>query len=82
MKEKKVRVGVIGTSWWADAMYLPALTSNPQAEVAAVCGRNDERTKAFGERWQVSRTFTDSDALIESGEIDAVVLASVNKFHY
>ena len=36
----KVQVGVIGTSWWADAMFLPALTAHPGAEVVAVCGRD------------------------------------------
>ena len=34
----KVRIGVIGTSWWADAMYLPALTAHPLADVRGVVG--------------------------------------------
>ena len=25
-----VRVGLIGTSWWADAMYLPPLSAHPE----------------------------------------------------
>ena len=49
----KVRVGVIGTSWWADAMFLPALTAHPGAEVVAVCGRDAGRTQAFAQRWSV-----------------------------
>ena len=24
---RKVRIGIAGTSWWADAMYLPALVA-------------------------------------------------------
>ena len=33
-----IRVGIAGTSWWADAMYLPALKVNVGAEVVAACG--------------------------------------------
>ena len=32
-----IRVGIAGTSWWADAMYLPALKGNVGAEVVAAC---------------------------------------------
>src|SRR5260221_14200672 len=28
-----VTVGVVGTSWWADAMHLPALASHPLAKI-------------------------------------------------
>ena len=28
-----VKVGIVGTSWWSDAMYLPALAGHPDAEV-------------------------------------------------
>ena len=47
-----VRVGVVSTSWWADAMYLPALDAHPGADVVAVCGRNRERADAFAARWK------------------------------
>jgi predicted dehydrogenase len=37
-----IKVGVIGTSWWADSMYLPALKSHTQMKVTAVRGRSRE----------------------------------------
>lgn len=77
-----VRVGIVGTSWWADAMYLPALAQHPQARTVAVCGRNRQRAQAFGEKWQIPRVFTDASALIHSGEIDALIVASSNESHY
>jgi len=40
---KKVRVGLIGTSWWVDLMYVPSLSNYPAAEVVAICGRNSKR---------------------------------------
>ena len=39
----RVRVGVVGTSWFAEMLHLAALGSHPGASVAAICGRNRER---------------------------------------
>lgn len=77
-----VRVGVVGTSWWADAMYLPALDNHPDAVVTAVCGRNKDRAESFARRWRVPHTFTDSRELIASGKVDAIVIATDNRTHY
>ena len=41
----RVRVGIAGTSWWADLMFLPALHSHPHATVTAICGRNRDRAE-------------------------------------
>lgn len=81
---KTVRVGIVGTSWWADAMYLPALQNHPDAEVVAVCGRDETRAKQFAARWNVPQYFIDGDyeSLIDSGEIDAIVVSSANDSHY
>ncbi len=38
-----VRVGVVGTSWFADGFHLPNLASHPRAEITAICGRTRER---------------------------------------
>lgn len=79
---ESVRVGVVSTSWWADAMYLPALDAHPLADVVAVCGRNRERADAFAASWSIPQVFTNVDALIQSGEIDALVVASGHETHY
>jgi predicted dehydrogenase len=41
----QVRIGVIGTSWYADLMHLPNLKSHPGAQLAAICGRNQARAQ-------------------------------------
>lgn len=76
-----VRVGVVGTSWWADAMYLPALTNHAHAEVVAVAGRDAGRAAAFAERWSVPAHYTDTDAFFDH-DLDAVVIASANDSHH
>src|SRR5689334_8856140 len=77
-----VRVGVVGTSLWADSMYLPALTKHPQAEIIAVCGRSPERTKTFAERWNVPKYYTDYRAMLDAGGLDALVIATTNDSHH
>lgn len=77
-----VRVGVFGTSWWADAMYLPALTAHPRATVAAVCGRREETTRAFAEQWSVPAYFTDPAAMLAETDLDAVVISTANDSHH
>jgi len=39
----RVRVGVVGTSWFAATLHLASLASHPEAELTALCGRNRER---------------------------------------
>ena len=77
-----VRVGLIGTSWWADAMYAPPLAAHEQAVMVAVCGRNPATTAAFADRWGIERRFDDPIAMLDSGELDAVVVASSNESHF
>lgn len=78
---KNVRIGIAGTSWWSDAMYLPALKGTPEAEVVAVCGRNPERTQQFAHSWAIPQAYTDYQQMLERAELDAVIVATNNKTH-
>ena len=78
----KVRIGMIGTSWWADAMFLPSFASHPQAEVAAICGRTKARAQEMAAKYGIARVFTDYRQLIGSGELDAVAVATPDDLHH
>lgn len=77
-----MRVGMIGTSWWADAMFLPALAAHPGAELVAICGRNEARARDKAYEWHIPQVYTDYRKLIDSGEVDALVVATPNDSHY
>jgi predicted dehydrogenase len=79
---ESVRVGLVGTSWWAEAMYLPALADHPIGKITAICGRDVERAHTVAEAWSVPYSFTNWATMLESGEIDAVVIATPNETHY
>lgn len=75
------RIGVVGTSWWADSMYLPALRGLDDVEVSAVLGRNPDRAAEFASTWEIPGVFTDADTFFEQ-PLDAVIIASANQSHH
>jgi predicted dehydrogenase len=77
-----VRVGIVGTGWWTETMYLPSLGSHPSARISALCGRDRERTAELAARAGGARAFGDFRALIGSGEVDAVVVATPDDLHH
>lgn len=79
---ERVRVGVVGTSWWADEMHLPNLRSHPQAEVVALCGRNRERAETLARKYGVPNVFTDYQEMIARAGLDALVVATPDDTHY
>ncbi|MEM7325537.1 MAG: Gfo/Idh/MocA family oxidoreductase [Actinomycetota bacterium] len=77
-----IRVGVFGTSWWADTMYLPPVDAHPDAVPAAICGRRAEPAKELAERWSVPLWYTDPATMIAEAELDAVIVATSNNSHH
>ena len=79
---EQVRVGIVGTSWWADAFHLPMLKSHPQAVLAAICGRQRERAEEMARKYEVARVFTDYREMIEKGGLDALVVSTPDDSHH
>ena len=79
---EQIRVGVIGTSWWSDILILPSLSNHPQANIVAICGRNVTRTQEVATKHDIPKIFTNYQEMIETGELQAVVVASPDDLHY
>ncbi|MCY3831446.1 MAG: Gfo/Idh/MocA family oxidoreductase [Chloroflexi bacterium] len=82
MTSNTVSVGVVGTSWWADAMHLPALASHPRARAAAICGRNRQNAQSIAGAWGIPQVYTDYSEMIDSADLDAIIIATPNNMHY
>lgn len=79
----KVRIGIVGTSWWADAMYLPALANHPLADVRGVVGgTRPEHTREFAARWGIPGAHDTLDDLLAAEPLDAMVILSPNVHHF
>jgi len=79
---ERVRVGMIGTSWWAEGYHLPILQTHPGAEIVAVCGRSRERAEAIAGQFHIPSLYTDYREMYEKAELDAVVIAGPDDLHY
>lgn len=79
---KQVKLGIVGTSWWTDSMYMPALTKHPNADVRAIVGRNLDHAREFAEQWKVPNVYASLEELLANESLDAVIIASSNKSHY
>lgn len=80
---ERVRVGVVGTSWWADSMYLPALSKHPLAEVRGVVGGSrPEHTREFAARWGIPGAYDSLGELLAAEQLDALLVLTSNAQHF
>lgn len=79
---RRVRVGVIGTSWWADGMFLPALRSHEHASVVALCGRQRARAEELARAYDIPEVHVDYREMIARGGLDALVVAAPDDLHH
>jgi predicted dehydrogenase len=77
----KIRIGLIGTSWWVDLMHAPSLLSHPSARVVGVCGRDQDRASQVAQKFG-AKVFADYRQLIASRELDAIIIAAPDDLHY
>ena len=61
-----VRVGVVGTSGWANLAYIPGLKALPGAQLVAICGQDRARAEERARQYGIPRVFTDYREMIPS----------------
>ncbi len=77
----RVRVGIIGTGWWATHAHLPSLTSYADAEVIGVADLDGERARISANAFGVENAFSDHMDLLAM-EPDAVIVVTPHHTHY
>jgi predicted dehydrogenase len=77
----KLRIGVIGTSWWMDNSHLPMLKADARVELVAVCGRNKERAQEMASKYDIPNVSKDYQEMFSSGTLQAVVVAAPDDEH-
>jgi predicted dehydrogenase len=78
----KVHVGIVGTSGWQSFVYVQALQNHPQVEMTAICGRTRENVEQRATEHNIPRIFTDYQAMINQGGLDAVLIGTPDDLHY
>ncbi|WP_435007033.1 Gfo/Idh/MocA family protein [Tundrisphaera lichenicola] len=77
--DKPIRVAIIGLGFGAE--FIPIYQNYPGAEVSAICRRSQKDLDECGERWKISKRFTDFADVLKDPEIDAVHINSPIQDH-
>ncbi|WP_288879952.1 Gfo/Idh/MocA family protein [Pedobacter panaciterrae] len=75
--KQKIRVGIIGVSpdrGWASIAHIPALKALEDYEIKGISNRNQEKAQQAASMFNIPLIFQDNLALINSPEIDLVVI--------
>lgn len=76
----KIKVGVIGVGNISNE-HIQAYLRNPDVELYAFCDINEDQLNKMGDKYGVSRRFTDMNDLLALPEIDAVSVCTWNAAH-
>ncbi|HVL38961.1 MAG TPA: Gfo/Idh/MocA family oxidoreductase [Fimbriimonadaceae bacterium] len=79
---KKLKIGIIGSGGIAQNAHMKGYASIPElCEMVAVCDVNPETAKTAAQKFSVGKTYSDYGELLRDPEIDAVSVATPNKYH-
>jgi len=78
---ERIRIGVIGTSWYS-GFLLSCLATCEDAEIAAICGRTRSRAEEMAAKYPSAQVYTDYNEMIRNGRLDGVIVASPDDLHY
>ena len=76
-----IRLGLVGAGAIAQLAHLPVLSRLKGAQLVAICDNDGPKAGALAKRLGVPDIFTDMDELLDSEEVDAVVIATPNHLH-
>ncbi len=82
MADRRARIGIVGTGWWATYAHLPSLTSYPAADVVAIADPSPERLEHAAEHFGIRQRFADYAEMLDRCDLDGLVVATPHTTHY
>ena len=80
--DKKIRIGLVGTSGFAELIHIPAIQNHPQAQLVSICGRRIERAEEVARKFGIQRAYDNYQAQIMNDALDAIVIATPDDMHF
>src|SRR3954466_7953721 len=74
MSNRKIRVAIVGLGFGAE--FIPIYQRHPNAEMYAICRRNEKELNACGDRFGIKTRYTDFAKLLADPNVDAVHINS------
>lgn len=78
--DKKIKIGVIGVGSISNC-HIQAYQKNSNVELYAFCDIDEGQLRKMGEKYGISRLYTDIDAMLALKELDAVSVCTWNSAH-
>jgi predicted dehydrogenase len=72
----------VGAGWFASRRHLPDIAASADAEVVALCRRDEAQLQRVAGHFGVRRTFTDYRRMLDEVEMDAVLVATPHVLHH
>lgn len=70
MADKKINIAVVGLGFGAE--FLPIYKKHPNANIMAICQRNEKRLNEIGDAFSIARRYSSYDELLRDKDIEAV----------
>ena len=70
MSKKPINVAIVGLGFGAE--FIPIYQRHPDANMYAICQRNEKRLNEIGDAFGISKRYTSYDELLKDKEIEAV----------
>jgi predicted dehydrogenase len=79
---KKIKIGIIGTGWIAEA-HIESYKQMPDVEIVAAADLVEGKAQKFMERYGLTnvRFYPDHKAMLDNEELDAVSVCTYNSTH-
>jgi len=74
MGDKKIRVAIVGLGFGAE--FIPIYQGHPNAEIAAICQRNETKLNQIGGAFKIGTRYTDYAKLLQDKNVDLVHINS------
>lgn len=81
MKDKKIRIGLIGAGNICQNAHIPAYLKQKDVELVAVCDLNLERAKEVSLKYGIPKVSETIEKLVSLEEVDAVSICTWNNAH-
>src|SRR5215207_1840261 len=74
MPTKKIRVAIVGLGFGAE--FIPIYQRHPNAEMYAICRRDDRELNACGDRFGIATRYQSYEELLKDPNVDAIHINS------
>lgn len=79
MKQTEIKIGVIGLGM--GCVHIEGYRSHPRAKVTAICDKDRKRLHEVAQKYGITKTYTNAEAMFAAESLDAVSVCTPNKFH-